>query len=423
MQLKLDSQVKKLPTSPGIYQFYGSAGELLYVGKAKSLKKRVASYFAGKSLGQKTDQLVTKIAKIDFIKVFSEFEALLLEADLIRKHKPFYNIQARDDKSPIYITISKGPVPTIAVARKTNLTTNKYAYFKGPFPSAAITREILKFTRRIFPYCHHSRATKPCLYVHLGLCPYPHKDAQSKLAYAKNIAKIQRLLNGQSKRLIRDIKNEMTLSAKSQNFELAQICKNQLKNLEFLSSTFHDPRLFLERPTLVDDLTKNRLTDLKRKIGMKKMPRRIECYDISNISGKFATGSMVVFVDGRPEKNEYRKFKIKYKDTPDDYEMLREVLARRFKNSWPDADLVIIDGGQGQLSSALEIAKIYKKEITIVSLAKRLEQIYIPGQEKPISLEKSSPARQLAQSLRDEAHRFAITYHRLLRSKEFITSP
>ena len=173
-------------------------------------------------------------------------------------------------------------------------------------------------------------------------------------------------------------------------------------------------------PTLVNDLTAARLKDLKEKLGLAKIPKRIECYDISNISGKLATGSMVVASFGKIDKGEYRKFKIKFKNTPDDYEMLKEVLSRRFKNDWPKPDLIIIDGGRGQLNASLSILRKFDSAISIASIAKRLEEIYVPDKITPISLPKESPARQLAQEIRDEAHRFAITYHRLLRSKNLL---
>lgn len=418
----LKTKIRKLPLNPGIYQFFDKDGQLIYVGKSVSIKKRVASYFASRDLGPKTNQLVTKIADIKYIRVFSEFEALLLESDLINEHKPFYNIQSKDDKSPIYIKITTGEVPLLETIRKTSIAPQKARgeYIKGPFPSAKTTRHILKLIRRIFPYCHHKNAKSPCLYVHLGLCPYPYQSEESKIIYKKAIQKIKDVLTGKSKRLIRQLTSEMTTLAKGEQFEEANKVKKQIQLLEYITSTYHTPREFLETPTLVDDLNLIRLKDLKLKLNLAKLPRRIECYDISNISGKFATGSMVVFQNGKPQKEEYRRFKIKFLNTPNDFEMIREVIARRFKNTWPEADLMIIDGGRGQLSSALEIANKYQKNIPIVGLAKRLEEIYLPNDNIPISLPKESPARQLVQAARDEAHRFAITYHRLLRSKNFL---
>jgi len=420
MNLELKEEIKNLARDPGIYQFYDDQNILLYIGKSVSIKKRVTSYFANKNLGPKTNQLVSKIAKVKYIKVFSEFEALLLEADLIRTYKPFYNIQAKDDKSPIYITITKEEVPLINVVRKKNLEYSKNLFIKGPFPSATTTKEILKTIRKIFPYCSHKNPKKPCLYAHLGLCPYPYGSDQAKEEYKKTITNIKKLLSGKKTQLMRDLTAQMQSFAKENMFEQASEIKNQLQKLEYLVTTYRDPIEFLHRPSLVDDLSLTRLKDIKEKLNLEKVPTRIECYDISNISGKFATGSMVVFINGKSDKSQYRRFKIKVLDTPNDFEMMKQVLARRFKNSWPKPNLIIIDGGKGQLSAALEVAKKYNQTMPIVSLAKRLEEIYTSPKEDPISLPKESPARQLAQAIRDEAHRFAITYHRHLRSKNFI---
>ncbi len=414
----IKNQIAKLPPSPGIYKFFNSNENLLYVGKSVSIKKRVQSYFANKDLGPKTNRLVQNIARVDYIKVFSEFEALLLESELIRTNSPFYNIISKDDKSPLYIKITDDQIPLIQTTRKQK--PKRGVFLKGPFPNTKTTREILKMTRRIFPYCVHKNPKKPCLYVHLGLCPYPYRDDQTKQEYLSTIVKIKKLLSGKSKSLTGDLVHEMKDLSKNQRYEEANAVKKQVANLQYLTTTYHTPREFLEQPTLVDDLTLNRLKDFQKALNLKKLPKRIECFDISNISGTNATGSMVVMTNGKTDKSQYRRFKIKLKNTPDDYEMMREVLARRIKNNWPKPDVMIIDGGRGQLNAALSIINKYKYPTIVVSLAKRLEEIYTPDKVLPISLPKESPARQLAQQIRDEAHRFAITYHRKLRAKSFL---
>lgn len=412
--------IKDLPNFPGIYQFFDENQNLLYVGKSISIKKRVASYFSSKNLGPKIATLVKKIHEVKYIKVFSEFEALLLEAELIRTKQPFFNSEAKDDKSPIYIKITSGDTPMIQLVRKPK--TQRGEFIKGPFKSAKETRNILRLIRRIFPYCHHKNPKKPCLFVHLGLCPYPYKDEQSKIKYGKTIKKIKSLMSGKRNELIRNLTLEMKTASNAQRYEEAGEIKRQIEKIQYLSATYHTPREFLEQPTLVDDLTMTKLKDLKVKLELPKLPKRIECYDISNISGKLATGSMVVASFGKIDKSQYRKFKIKFKNSPDDYDMLQEVLSRRFKNNWPKPDLIIIDGGRSQLNAALSILRKYNTEIPVVSLAKRLEEIYVPSKILPISLPKESPARQIAQELRDEAHRFAINYHRLLRSKQLLNA-
>lgn len=415
----ISKQIKRLPDSPGIYKYLDQDSKLIYVGKSISVKKRVSSYFKSKHLGPKTDLLVSKIKTIEYLKVFSEFEALLLESELIRTHQPFFNSIAKDDKSPIYIKIAQGDIPLISLVRKRNLEAKK-GFVKGPFPSAKIANDVLKMIRKIFPYCHHKIPKKPCLYVHLGLCPYPYQSNLTRIEYQKTISKIKKLLSGQNKKLIRDLTTEMDNYSKKLQYEEATRIKRQIDKLEYLTTTYHAPPEFLKQPTLVDDLTLARLKDLQSVLNLPKVAKRIECYDISNIQGNLATGSMVVFTEGKADKSQYRKFKIKFSHKPNDYEMLREVLDRRFNNDWPKPDLVVIDGGRGQLNVALSVVSKYKIPTFVVSLAKRLEQIFTQDRVLPISLPKESPARQMTQALRDEAHRFAITYHRLLRSKQLL---
>ena len=410
----------KIPDNPGIYQFLDKSGQIIYIGKSRSLKKRVASYFQNNNLGPKTNLMISQVKDIKFIKVFSEFEAILLEANLIKDNQPFFNAQAKDDKNPLYIKITNDIVPLISTTRQQK--TKGGVFLKGPFTSAKTAKDILKIVRRIFPYCNHKNPKKPCLYVHLGLCPYPYESKTALVKYHKNITRIKKLLNGQSKILIRELKKDMQNLSLFQLYEQADEIKKKILQLEFLSTTYHAPKEFLERPTLVDDITLSKLKDLQIVLNLKKNPRRIECYDISNISGLLATGSMVVFKNGQKSKDQYRKFKIKFSKKPDDYRMLSEVLTRRFKNKWPLPDLIIIDGGKGQLNCALNVLGRFKLDIPVISLAKRFEEIYTPYLVLPIRLLKASQARQLSQEIRDEAHRFAISYHRLLRSKQLLNA-
>lgn len=411
-------EINQLPHAPGVYIFYDSNLRVIYVGKSVSIKKRVSSYFSNKNLGPKTTMLVSKIKNINYLKVFSEFEALLLESELIKKHKPFFNVQAKDDKSPLYIKITGSEVPIVETARKQ--TKKRGDFIVGPFPSSKITKEVMRTIRRIFPYCQHKKMPKKCLFVHLGLCSYPYSSKEANKKYRQDITKIKKFLSGKSKLVLNQLVTQMNTLAKNQRYEDANEIKNQIEKIQYILTTYHTPREFLETPTLVDDLTLTRLNDIKEKLQLEKIPKRIECYDISNFQGKLATGSMVVFSNGYPEKSKYRRFKIKFSKKPNDYEMLKEILARRLKNGWESPDLIIIDGGRGQLNAALSIMSKYKAYFPVVSLAKRLEEIYVPLKVLPVSLPKESPARQLVQALRDEAHRFAINYHRLLRSKDFI---
>jgi len=413
----LKRKIRNLPDFPGVYTFLDSTYKVIYVGKAISIKKRVSSYFFVKNLGIKTNIMVAKIADINFIKVFSEFEALLLEVELIKKYNPLFNIQAKDDKSPLYIKITKDPAPLVVTTRKE--IPSRGIFTKGPFPSSFKTREVLRIIRRIFPYCHHKNPKKPCLYVHLGLCPYPYQSSESKRNYFTSMKKIKQLLSGKSSLLLRNLTSEMHKFSSYQKYEDAQVIKKQIENIQTILKKYHSPSEFLQTPSLVDDLSLSKLIDLKKALNLKKVPKRIECFDISNISGKNAAGSMVVFINGQVAKNEYRRFKIKSTNTPNDYEMLREVLIRRFNNDWPKPDLIIIDGGKGQVNAAKMVIDKLSINTTIISLAKKLEEIYTVDASGPISLGRLSPARQLVQFVRDEAHRFAISYHRHLRSKSF----
>ena len=414
--MDLKKKIAELPDSCGVYIYKDAQGKIVYVGKSKSIKKRVRSYFQNKNLGEKTNLLVEKIHDVKHIKVESEFEALLLETELIRKNQPFFNFQSKDDKSPLYIKISKEEIPLISVVRKPQIS--KRDFVKGPFSSARITRSLLKTIRRIFPYCHHKNPKKPCLYVHLGLCPFPYASEENKIHYPKNILAIKKLLSGKSKFLLKSLITDMQKLATLEKFEEAQNIKKQIEKIEYMLSEFRDPMEFLRQPTLVDDLAGTRLKSLKAVLELSKTPKRIECYDISNTSGKEAAGSMAVFENGQSQKSQYRKFRIKFKNTPDDYQMIREVLTRRFNNNWPKPDLIVIDGGRGQLNAALSALDEKGVNIPTVAIAKKFEEIYLAQKPLPLRLEKQNPARQLIQAARDEAHRFALSYHRLLRSKK-----
>lgn len=411
---KLKERAGTLPDIPGVYLFYDKDQKILYIGKSNSLKKRVSSYFTNKNPGPKTSLLVKKIASISFIKVFSELEALLLEAHLIKKNQPFFNSIAKDDKSPLYIKISNMIIPQVTVTHRQK--PQEGVFLAGPFPSARVTHDVLRAIRKIFPFCHHKNPGGPCLFVQLGLCPYPYESQTAREEYRKTINKIKRLLDGHAKTLVSGLKREMLNFSKLQKFEEADQIKAQIEKIEYVTTTYHAPKDFLERPTLVDDIAVAKLHELKKVLRLDKMPKRIECYDISNIYGKDATGSMVVFENGRSAKHLYRRFKIKLSAKPNDYLMLKEVLSRRFKNNWPLPDLIIIDGGKGQLVSAQLVTSQYKIPAKVISIAKRLEEIFTLGQKEPIVLGKENQARLLVQEIRDEAHRFAIGYHRKLRS-------
>jgi excinuclease ABC subunit C len=433
-----------LPSDSGVYVFLNDAGVVLYCGKAKNLKARVSSYFANPSLLYgKTKVMVSQIKKIKVTIVESELEALLLEAFYIKMYKPKYNVLMKDGKSYILVRITiKDDFPKVLLARKED--DPKSIYF-GPFTNSSAVRLVLKTIRRIFPFqsvLNHPKQI--CLYHHLGLCPCPPAMQASLLAlragppsyssnfqefkktYRKNIKGIIRMLEGQSKKIMNELEKERNIASKSENYEEALDLQKKINALSIVTTPFHKPFEYDVNPNLRVDIRQREIDKLMNTLNMNgfnlKKLERIECYDISNVQGTNATGSMVVLTNGEIDKSQYRKFRIRKSGKPDDFAMMKEVLKRRFNHDeWHTPDLIIVDGGRGQVSAALEIVE--GLNIPLVGLAKREETIVIPKLSisdlkfTEVSLLKSSPALQLIMRIRDEAHRFAVTYHKKLRSK------
>lgn len=409
-----------MPTYSGVYLFLNREGDVIYVGKAKNLKKRVTSYFSTKDLGEKTRILVSQINKIDFIEVTSEIEAFLLEEKLIKKYTPRYNIKLLDGKQypSLKITV-KDDYPKILFTRKQ--IKDGSLYF-GPFTSANSLRTVLKIIRKIFPYQNVlNHPNKLCLYYHLGLCPCPYVTKDKN--YKKTINHIIDFLNGKTKKIIKDLEKERKFASQSENFEEAKKIQEKINAISLITSSIYKPFEYELNPNLRMDVVSKELDELKHILqayGVKVADlKRIECYDISNTSGINATGSMVVFTNGEKDTASYRRFKIKkfYDNKPNDFAMMQEVLGRRLSHKeWATPSLIIVDGGKGQISSAKEVLDKNKSAIPLVGLAKREETI-ITSDFKEIRLPKDSKPLHLVMRLRDEAHRFAITYHKKLRSK------
>lgn len=426
---EIKARLQQLPDTFGVYKFKDAQGRLLYVGKANSLKNRVGSYFAiSHRLHSKTRALVNSIATIETIEVGSEIEALLLEARLIKKYRPPFNVQWADDKDYLYIKITwNDDHPRVLTSRREKIPGNIYF---GPFPSAATVKFTLKALRRIFPFCNEKptqmRRDGTNLYTDLGLCPGPHAGLVSTKDYRKNIQQLVHFLEGKKERVVTQVEREMKHAAAKQQFELAAKRKKQIDGIFYLTSQVIYPEEYLENPTLQLDKRQEELEELQHVLQLPSLPDRIECYDISTIQGRFAVGSMVVFRNAKPDKSQYRRFRIQYrdipKDVPNDFWMMREMLARRLKNKWPKPDLFLLDGGKGQLNIIAALFQEHGVTIPLASLAKRFEELYAPGQSEPIRLPETSAARHLVQRMRDEAHRFAITYHKKLRNKETLTS-
>lgn len=560
----LKDKVKDIPHKPGVYKYIDKDGAVLYVGKAKDLRSRVAQYFGTGDTRAQLPFLLAEAVDIEYTVVNSELESLFLENTLIKEYMPPYNIKLRDDKNYAFIKIDYSTeIPQISYARKIMEDKKPDApntkYF-GPYSSTAKIRKTLDFVRRIFPYCANKEVGKrPCFYYYLHRCPGICIGANTQKEYSAQLDRISLFLSGRTTEIKKELQREMKSAAKWKYFETAARLRDQLHAIEVLDerqtmlfatkvswdfvSVFCDPisacvnvfkvregklidkenfvydnilgipeknrgrvicQTFMEmyyatatdlpkeiytqyellNHNLVKDLLKSRvsfkkkskrtiklsqptrgqklkliklgttnaeeylrkwqrsqasnldaiqetLESLKEILNLPKIPRRIEGYDISNTQGTNPVGSMVVVKDGQAAKSEYRKFKITSKQTPDDFLMMQEMLTRRLarvnpKNEadkWPMPDLIVIDGGKGQLSAVVEVLEKAglasgKNAIPIIGLAKRIEEIFLPHNPEPIVLSHDNPALQLIQRLRDEAHRFGITFHRSLRSKQ-----
>lgn len=442
---KLQEKVNNLPMVPGVYKFLDLSGTVIYVGKAKNLRNRVKSYFRIKFDGDtKTKALVENIIDLEFIEVSTELEALILEEKLVKKFQPKYNILLKDDKSFLYIVLRSDKVkigevevdfPLVLSARKSDLLKNDI-YF-GPYPRSEVARYVLRSLRKIIPYrdCakskfrNYQKIGQPCLYGHIGLCQAPCVGKISKTEYLKDVSKIKRFLDGNFKKIISDIVLEMKEASKLEDFERAAKLRDIIKKFEYLTINTSKIDSIAENPLLIEDIISKSLDNLLVYFPiLKEFPERIECYDISNLSGKEATASMTVAINGRLTNREYRRFKIKFKDSPDDFEMMREVLRRRFKrslidDSWKLPNLIVLDGGKGQLSAGLSVLKEMGIDVAMISIAKKEEiLIYSRGDEFfEVKLPKTDESLKLIQRLRDEAHRFAKKYHHELRLKKLLS--
>lgn len=551
LPLEVKQTLSILPELSGSYQYFDKNGEIIYVGKAKNLKKRVFSYFNKNHDSPKLRVMVPQIAKIQFIVTDSEVEALILESHLIKKHKPKYNVLLKDDKKFPYFVITEEEYPRIIVARKANKNKIKGKYF-GPYTDSRAMYATLDLIKKLFPLkqCKNPKfKDRPCLYYHIGRCMAPCQRMITPDEYKKILKNVELFLTGKQKELVDALKKEMEKYAATEDFEkaaryrdswmdvqktmehqkvvfentninqdiiavysegnlfvvsLLQIRQGRLtdkKDFQFsntegnlsnepevlttflkeyytmasefdIPATVVIPRLLekedielytkwlesaaskkvkiTDAPTkrnleLLNLAQKNakfyfekvkleKLTEIQRdynevgsyiqeKLGLSKFPYVVECFDISHIQGTNTVASMVTFENGLPKKSRYRKFKVKSTESkPDDFKSLQEVVERRYfgklTETLPMPDLIIIDGGKGQLSSVMEIFDAHDFHPDVVSLAKRLEEVFKPHESPPVIFPINSPALYFFQRIRDEAHRFAITFHRQLRGKK-----
>lgn len=408
-----------LPQKPGIYLFLDGKNRVIYVGKAKDLKSRVSSYFQNTYLGPKTSLMVSKIAKIRTIIVRSEVESLLLESLNIKKYNPKYNVRLTDKKAYPFIRVTiYDDIPKVLTSRRED--DPKSIYF-GAYPNAGAMRMVLRTIRRIFPFQSVvNHPPKLCFYNHLGLCPCPSVSGD-KRSYRKNIKYIIQFLRGDTEKVLKGLTKERDNYSKAEEYEKAKDIQSKINAINLITNPVYKPFEYELNPNLADDLRNREVNSLfdelkKNKIQL-QIPQRIECFDISNTAGKFATGSMVVFVMGEPDKRLYKRFKIRRENSPNDYAMMQEVIARRIKHDdWGWPDLMVVDGGKSQVSAALSATQALQQKIPIIGLAKKNETI-ITSDMNAISISRDVPGLRLLMRIRDETHRFTVAYHRKLRSK------
>jgi len=550
------SNPNDLPEKPGVYLLKDVQDEILYVGKAKSLKKRVKSYFKEELEDPKTRVLMRHFHHMDYLVTDTEKEALILESNLIKKHLPRYNIRLKDDKRFPYLQITSEDYPRLLITRSVR---EDGSHYYGPFTDVTSVRSLLKLLKPVFQLRDCKRMDGPCLNYQIDLCPAPCSGQVTRKYYHENVEKVKLFLEGRQKEVMDLLKKEMEQAAAHHDYEKAVVIRDQLfslgevmekQKMEFNRSldqdviaTANDGKIvvvvvfrvmngkimgkddflmegaqensppeilaaFIKQyysgprqvpaeillPVMIDDrdliekwlsdkiradeydasdgtvdveglsgmdpntfavslrvpdegleyrlvqmVTKNAsiilnhhkqargaLLDLKTYLKIPRIPRRIEAFDISNLAGQMAVASMVVFEDGKPSKNHYRKYKLETPG-PDDYGMMREVLMRRYKKLMDKEetppDLVVVDGGRGQLNVAIDVLDSLGIKTGVIGLAKEFEQVFIPEVAIPLILPSNSPALHILQRVRDEAHRFAVKYHKNLRDRNLKSSP
>ena len=422
--------INKLGQITGIYIFK-KGNEILYIGKSINIKARILSHLENAKKDPKDKKLIENSDSIEFINTNFEFNALLLESKLINKYKPRFNVRWKDNKSYLYIKITRDKnYPKIFITRRER---NKKDIYFGPFPSVKSVEEILRQIRKIFPFCTQKKLTnKPCFYSKIGLCnPCPNtiwsvknKTVKNNLLkiYRRNIRFVKKTLEGKNESIEKFLYKKIVDFSSMKKYEKAIDYRNKL----FLFQRLLQQHLYSDVDNYKDKSIKA-IYELK-KILIKYFPsiptlKRIECYDISNISYQHPTGSMVVSIDGLLDKSQYRKFNIKRNDVKSDSELLQEVLKRRVRNKWKLPDLIIVDGGVPQVNASIKIIKKYNLDIPVIGIAKHPNRIIIGSFGYPhLNLKINNSGFNLIIHLRDESHRFAKKYHLYLRNLNFLNN-
>ena len=445
MNKKLESKLAELPKSPGVYFHKDAKGEIIYVGKAAVLRNRVRQYFqSSRYRDPKTEVLVAEIADIDWMVVESELEALFLEAEMIRRYMPRFNIMLRDDKAMSYIRIDyDSDYPTVGTTRR---PLDDGARYFGPYFSTYAVKQALKSLRRVFPYATRKvpGQKRASLHYHLGLDPGLEEGRTSLEAYRANLRKLIAVIEGRRKTIEKEVERDMKRAAKVKDYELATRYRNQL----FALQGFNKQVIFSDKEFL--DISKDHaLNELVNLLSIEKFPQRIEGYDISHMQGTDVVASMVVFTNGVSDKAQYRKFKTKINHNNDFYNMnetLKRRLSEKNRKTWGLPSLVLVDGGKGQLDAAIQARDEQGcSQIPFIGLAKREEQIVISKQRSAVTLNMLTLQQlggfatesddftlvnlphntnlvKLLQRIRDESHRFAVSYHSVLKQHRQTTS-
>jgi excinuclease ABC subunit C len=428
----LSEKVKLFPPSPGVYLMKDAQGRVLYVGKAKNLRNRAGHYFTKAAAEDaRTADLVKLIADVDFLPADTEVDALLLEARLVKDIQPRFNVDLKDNKSFPYLQIRiREDFPRVEFTRQPR---RRGVKLYGPFTSAKSLRAAIQVLQRIFQFrtCKLDieaedprwRWFRPCILHSIRQCTAPCNFRVTKEEYRKQIRGLRMVLAGKKERLIREMENDMLAASVALQFEKAARLRDEidaLRKLDLRGDVDKDvqPEVFQIEP-------KKGMAGLRKILGLPQTPRTIEGVDIAHLGGDEKVASLVSFIDGLPFKPGYRRYRIKTVQGVDDFASIREVVSRRFRNAGqrdndhPVPDILLIDGGKGQLSAALEaFAMLHVEPPCLLSLAKREEEIYRPGDAEPLKLSRHAAALRLLQYVRDEAHRFAQHYHHILRRKK-----
>ncbi len=438
MQKREDFSIQEIPPQPGVYIFRNRSGQVIYVGKAKVLRKRLASYFQAsrnRTADPKLRSLINSISFFEYSVVNNEAEALLLESRLIKQYGPRYNVELTDDKRYLLICIDpREKFPRLKLAR---LKRDDHRLYFGPFPHASSMRATVDFLSRRYGLrtCKvanpDENTCKHCMDSAIRNCSCPCLGKISESDYGERVEKVVEILRGHVDTLLEELAEEMKKFAGRQQYELAARRRDILANLRAVCQ-FGALRTF-ERRTLGNgqggkkQSHEQAVKELSQTLGLAKPARVIEGFDISNIGGRMAVASMVCFVDGKPNSSRYRRFRIRGVEGSDDYAMIREVITRRCKrlldkdSEFPD--LFVIDGGAGQLSVALKaMRELDFPPLPVLGLAKKQEEIFLPGRAEPLALPRHHLGLRLLQAIRDEAHRFALAYHHKLRRQRLADS-